>query len=195
MDESRLIERARRGDLDAYDELVRAHQEAAFRAAYLITREAADAEDVAQDAFIRAYQGLGRFDTRRPFRPWLMRIVMNTALNRIKAMKRRQAMIERYGIRQATGEPRPTIESSVIARERSRRVQATIDRLKPADQSLIVLRYFLELSEAELAHTFNVAAGTIKSRLHRALARLRDAIRAHDPELLDTLSLTEGDGT
>ena len=69
MDERQLIERARRGDVGAYDELVRAHQEAAFRSAYVMTRDAADAQDAAQEAFIRAYDALGRFDARRPFRP------------------------------------------------------------------------------------------------------------------------------
>lgn len=186
MDESRLIERAQRGDLGAYDLLVQAHQEAAFRAAYLITHDTDDAQDAAQEAFIRAYDALGRFDTRRPFRPWLLRIATNTALNRIKASKRRQVMAERFGIKTLETRPNPTIESSVLQRERGRRVQDAIRRLKPDDQSLIVLRYFFDLSEAELAQAFNVAAGTIKSRLHRALAKLRDVIRTHDPELLET---------
>ena len=185
MDDSRLIERARRGDLGAYDELVRAHQDAAFRAAFHFTHDAAEAQDAAQEAFIRAYGALGRFDARRPFRPWLLRIVANSALNRIKASQRRQAMAERYGAQELSAQPDPAIEWSVIRRERSRRVQAAIERLKPEEQSLIVLRYFLELSEAELAEVFDVAAGTIKSRLHRALARLRDGIRAHDPDLLE----------
>jgi len=78
-----------------------------------------------------------------------------------------------------------TIEDSVLRRERGRRVWDTLDLLKPDDQRLLVLRYFLDLSEAELAQTFDVAAGTIKSRLHRALAKLRDLIRKHDPELLE----------
>jgi RNA polymerase sigma-70 factor (ECF subfamily) len=186
LDESQLVERARRGDPGAYDELVRAHQEAAFRAAYLITRDAADAQDAAQEAFIRAYHALGRFDTRRPFRPWLLRIATNSALNRIKASKRRQALAERYGARTLDTRDTPTIEARVVQRERGRRVWNAIGLLKPDDQRLLVLRFFLDLSEAELAQTFDVAAGTIKSRLHRALAKLRDAIRAHDPDLLES---------
>jgi len=185
LDESRLIERARSGDPSAYDELVRAHQEAAFRAAYLITHDAADAQDAAQEAFIRAFDGLGRFDARRPFRPWLLRIVTNTALNRIKASKRRQAMAERLGARDMPGPNRSAIEAQVLKRERGRRVLNAIGRLKPDDQRLLVLRYFLELSEAELAQAFDVAAGTIKSRLHRALSKLRDIIHTHDPELMN----------
>ncbi len=186
MDEKQWVERARRGDLGAYDELMRAHQEAAFRAAYLITRDAADAQDAAQEAFIRAFDALGRFDTRRSFRPWLLRIATNTALNRLKASKRRQAMAERYGARTMETQDTPTIEATVLGREQSRRMWSAIGRLKPDDQRLLVLRYFLELSEAELAQTFDVAAGTIKSRLHRALAKLRDVIRQHDPDLLES---------
>jgi RNA polymerase sigma-70 factor (ECF subfamily) len=186
LDESRLIERARRGDLDAYTALVQTHQEAAFRVAYAILSDGDDAQDAAQDAFIRAYHALGRFDTRRPFRPWLMRIVTNSALNRIKAARRRQAMTERYAINTLSTQSEPAIEARVLARERGRRVREAMNHLKPDDQSLLVMRYFFDLSEAELARTFNVAAGTIKSRLHRALAKLRDVLRAHDPELLES---------
>lgn len=186
MDESRLIERARRGDLGAYDELVRAHQEAAFRAAYFITHDAADAQDAAQEAFIRAFDALGRFDARRPFRPWLLRIATNAALNRLKASRRRQAMAERYGTRAVEARDTSTIEAKVLRRERGRRVWNVIGQLKPDDQRLLFLRYFLDLSEAELAQTFDVAAGTIKSRLHRALAKLREVIRTHDPDLLES---------
>ncbi|HLF29115.1 MAG TPA: RNA polymerase sigma factor [Anaerolineae bacterium] len=186
MDDSQLVERARRGDLGAYEELVRAHQAAAFRAAYLITHDADDAEDAAQEAFIRAYHALGRFDTRRPFRPWLLRIAANSALNRIKASQRRQKMAERYGTGSVDVQnDAATIEAKVLKRERSQRVWNALGQLKPDDQRLLVLRYFLDLSEAELAQTFDVAAGTIKSRLHRALAKLRDLIGAHDPDLLE----------
>ncbi|HKZ83521.1 MAG TPA: sigma-70 family RNA polymerase sigma factor [Anaerolineae bacterium] len=186
MDERQLIESARRGDVGAYDELVRSHQEAAFRAAYLVTRDVADAQDAAQEAFIRAYDALGRFDARRPFRPWILRIATNMALNRLKASMRRQAMAERFGAETVEREANPSIEARVLRRERGRRVQDAIRHLKPDDQSLLILRFFFDLSEAELAQTFDIAAGTIKSRLHRALAKLRDVIRKHDPDLLES---------
>ena len=186
MDERQLIESARRGDVGAYDELVRSHQEAAFRAAYLVTRDVADAQDAAQEAFLRAYDALGRFDARRPFRPWILRIATNMALNRLKASMRRQAMAERFGAETVEREANPSIEARVLRRERGRRVQDAIRHLKPDDQSLLILRFFFDLSEAELAQTFDIAAGTIKSRLHRALAKLRDVIRKHDPDLLES---------
>jgi RNA polymerase sigma-70 factor (ECF subfamily) len=172
---------------------VRQYQEVAFRAAYLLTRDADDAQDVTQDAFIRAYDALGRFDTRRPFRPWLLRIVSNTALNRIKAVKRRNAMVERVQTSAHTVHSASSIEANVLRRERSRRVWQAIARLKLEDQRLVVLRYFLELPEAELAQVFGVAGGTIKSRLHRALRKLREQIRIHDPDLLEQEFLSEED--
>lgn len=193
MDDNTLIERAQRGDLNAYDDLVRQYQEVAFRAAYLLTRDAADAQDVTQDAFIRAYAALGRFDTRRPFRPWLLRIVSNTALNRIKATKRRNAMVERVQTSEASAQNASSIEANVLRRERSRHVWQAIGHLKHDDQRLLVLRYFLELPEAELAQVFGVAGGTIKSRLHRALKKLREQIRMHDPDLLEQEFLSKED--
>ena len=194
MDNSTLIERARRGDLNAYDDLVRQYQEVAFRAAYLLTRDAADAQDVTQDAFIRAYDALARFDARRPFRPWLLRIVSNTALNRIKAAKRRNAMVDRVQMSESTAQDASGIEANVLRRERSRRLWQAIGQLKPDDQRLLTLRYFLELPEAELAQVFGVAHGTIKSRLHRALRKLREQFKIHDPDLLEQEFLSEENG-
>src|SRR5436190_24357241 len=94
--EQQLIQRAQRGDVAAYDALVRQYETMAFRAAYLITRDEQEAADAAQDAFVRAHRALGSFKLGEPFRPWLMRIVTNQALNRIQAMKRRANMNERY---------------------------------------------------------------------------------------------------
>src|SRR4051812_29601091 len=100
--EQDLIRRAKSGDITAYDALVRAYETLAFRAAYLITRDESDAADAAQDAFVRAFRALSSFRPGEPFRPWLMRIVTNQALNRIVSMKRRANMTERYA--QTVGE-------------------------------------------------------------------------------------------
>ena len=89
MEDAKLAERAREGDTAAYERLVRMHQAVAFRAAYLVTGDASEAEDAAQEAFVKAYRALGRFRPDAPFRPWLLAIVSNEARNRRRASGRR----------------------------------------------------------------------------------------------------------
>ena len=117
--ESALVERARRGDFGAYEELVRRYQEVAFRIAYVITGSAAEAEDAAQEGFIRAYQALGRFRVGAPFRPWLVRIIGNAARNR------RSAAARRPGLALSAAEDRPSDDPARSPRRRpSRRSNA-----------------------------------------------------------------------
>src|SRR5437870_3509336 len=95
-DEATLVRLAQQGDLDAFEALARLHEQSSFRLAYLLARDEADAADVAQEALIKAHGSLRRFDATRPFRPWLLRIVRNEALNAVKARRRRQATAERH---------------------------------------------------------------------------------------------------
>lgn len=174
MSESDLITRARRGDGAAWEILVRQHQEAAFRLAYLLLGNADDAEDVAQEAFIRAFQTLDRFDPSRPLRPWLLRITANLAHNRRRALGRYLAALSRSV--QATPAPVtvPDVPGEHVQRqEEAQALWRAVRRLNWADQEVIYLRYFLELSVAETAEALGVAPGTVKSRLSRALDRLR----------------------
>ena len=174
---------AQQGDRAAFDALVQSYQELAFRAAYLIVRDEDDAADVAQDAFVRAYRSLGAFDTSRLFRPWLLRIVTNVALNSARSSGRRDAATERLARDAGTGKnQRP--DAAVEAAEQSERVWSAIAGLPDDDQRLIYLRYFLENSEAEAAESIGRPVGTVKSRLHRALKRLRRVIEAGYPDLL-----------
>src|SRR5918992_1106220 len=96
-DESELVERARRGDERAYEELVRQHQGIAFRTAYLVAGDAGDAEEAAQEGFVKAYRALGRFRRGAPFRPWLLQIVANEARNRRRSSGRRAGLAARHG--------------------------------------------------------------------------------------------------
>ena len=108
LDESDLIGRARRGDTHAYEELVHAHQGIAFRTAYVIAGNAADAEDAAQDGFVKAWRALGRFREGAPFRPWLLQIVANEARNRRRSTGRRVHLALRAATEQPSGtRPRP----------------------------------------------------------------------------------------
>lgn len=174
---------ARQGDRAAFDALVLQHEEVAFRAAYLIVRDEDEAADVAQDAFVRAYRSLKVFDPSRPFRPWLLRIVTNLALNSTRAGKRRDAAVERLAVTERR-ETEPPPDAAAEAAEQSARVWDAVSQLAHDDQRIIYLRYFLEASEAETAVTIGRPAGTVKSRLHRALKRLRSLIEEAYPDLL-----------
>jgi RNA polymerase sigma factor (sigma-70 family) len=181
-DEPAVVARARRGDREAFDSLVRGYEELAFRAAYLIVRDEAEAQDVAQEAFVRAHRSLGRFDEGRAFRPWLLRIVTNLALNSVRSARRRDAAVERYERRAGTGSA-PSPEREVEHAEEAERVWHAVATLGRDDQQVLYLRYFLEASEEETAAALGRPAGTVKSRLHRALRRLRDVIEEQYPEL------------
>jgi RNA polymerase sigma-70 factor (ECF subfamily) len=182
--ESELIGRARRDDPNAWQLLVSRYQEPVFRLAYLVLRDPDDAADVAQEAFIQAFLSLDRFDAERPFRPWLMRIAINRARNRRRSMGRYVANVRRL----LEKSPRPTASVDathqiVQGHRQADRMGQAVERLNSIGQEVIYLRYFLDLSEAEMAEALGVAPGTVKSRLHRALKKLRDIIAAEYPDL------------
>jgi RNA polymerase sigma-70 factor (ECF subfamily) len=169
-DEASLVERARRGDPDAFDLLVTRHQDIAFRVAYLVTRDADDAADAAQTGFIKAYRALRGFRAGAPFRPWLVRIVANEARNLRRSAARRSWLPTRLRDDDLTD---PSPETLVLAEERRRELIAAVDRAPEADRLVVAYRYFLDLSEAETAAALDCPPGTVKSRLSRALGRLR----------------------
>ena len=174
MIDDELIGRSKRGDRQAFEELVRRYQAVAFRTAWIILRDGADAEDAAQSAFIKAYLALDRFRDGASFCPWLLRIVANEAKNR-------RTVVQRDRIRVVAAADVPiadpaTPEGEVVRRERDRSLVAHINALGEADRLVIHCRYALELSEAETAAVLGCAPGTVKSRTHRALARLRERL-------------------
>lgn len=175
------IGRARQGDQAAWEALVRLHQEPVFRFAYLLLGSAADAEDTAQETFIRAYRALDRFDAQRLLRPWLLSIAANLAHNRRRSLGRYLAALQRLG-RAEIAAP-ASIEEKASRRMQAQSLWKAIRRLDEADQQVIYLRYFLEMSTEEAAQALEVAPGTVKSRLHRALGRLKAVIESSFPEL------------
>jgi RNA polymerase sigma factor (sigma-70 family) len=124
-----LIERARDGDVRAYGDLVDRYRDIAFRTAYLITRSAADAEDAAQEAFVKAYYALGRFRTQSPFRPWILRIVANEARNRVRSARRREGLVLRVAEDRPSGGAAPSPESAALDRERDEALLAAMAQL------------------------------------------------------------------
>jgi RNA polymerase sigma factor (sigma-70 family) len=163
-------------DLETYDQLVREHQGIAFRTAYVITGSAADAEEVVQDAFVKAYRARGRFRSGAPFRPWLLAIVANEARNRRRATGRRARLSLQLAEERPSGGAAPSPEVALLAREERAELLAAVDRLGEDQRAAIACRYFLDLSEAETAAVLGCRPGTVKSRLSRALARLEEEL-------------------
>ena len=172
-DETELVELARRGDLRAWETIVRTNQGIAFRTAYLLGGSAADAEEAAQDAFVKAYRALGRFRRGSPLRPWLLRIVANEARNRRRAAGRREALALRAAAEYRSGDAVPSPEAALLAGESRQRLLEAVERLSEDHRDAIACRYLLELSEDETAAALGIRRGTVKSRLARALERLR----------------------
>jgi RNA polymerase sigma-70 factor (ECF subfamily) len=152
---------------------VHLHRGIAFRAAYVVTGSAEDAEDAAQDGFVKAYRALGRFRDGAPFRPWLLRIVVNEARNRRRSAGRRAALALRAAGEQTSGDAAPSPEARVLGEERREALLAAVNVLDEKDRLVIGCRYFLDLSEEETAATLGWRRGTVKSRLSRSLERLR----------------------
>ena len=155
---------------------MRTHQGIAFRTAYVLTASAADAEEAAQDGFIKAYRALGRFRRGAPFRPWLLRIVANEARNRRRSAARRERLSLRAAAEARPGDAVPSPEAALLARESQEELLAAIDRLSDEHRDAIACRYLLDLSEDETAAALRVRRGTVKSRVSRALDRLREEL-------------------
>jgi RNA polymerase sigma-70 factor (ECF subfamily) len=177
LEDAELVGRARDGDVHAYEELVARYQNIAYRTAWLVTRDAGEAEDATQEAFVKAYYALPRFRRESPFRPWILRIVANEARNRGRGSRRRTALT----LRAAGAEPgdaAPSPEAAALAREDAEALARALGRLPERDRLVIVYRYLFDLSEAETAEALDVRRGTVKSRLSRALTRLRRELSA-----------------
>jgi RNA polymerase sigma factor (sigma-70 family) len=181
LEDVELIARAQSGEVMAYEELVRRYQDVAVRTAHIVSPDG-DAEDAAQDAFVKAYAALSRFRREAPFRPWLLRIVANEARNRRRSAGRRAGLAIRVVEDRRPDDAAPSPESAVLAGEARATLLAAVNALRDDDREIIGARYFLELSEAETAEALGIPRGTVKSRLSRALARLREQLVAADGE-------------
>jgi len=159
-----------------FEDLVRPHLEIAFRVAYLITRNAADAEDATQDGLVKAWRAFGRFRAGAPMRPWLLKIVANEARNKRRSAGRREAL----ALRASPGEAAPSPEEATIGADERRRLLEQLEQLPEQARLVLACRYLLDLSEDETAAALGVRHGTVKSRSARALARLREAYEPRD---------------
>lgn len=164
--------------MDAYASLVSAYQPMAVRLAHVICGSSGDAEDAAQQGFVKAHRALDRHRDGEPLRPWVLRIVANEAKNQRRASGRRSryelALVED----RASGEAAPSPEDAVLAHEDRSRLLAHVVGLPGRQRDVVACRFLLGLSEAETADVLGLARGTVKSRSARALAKLRAAIES-----------------
>jgi RNA polymerase sigma-70 factor, ECF subfamily len=173
-DEPSLIRQARGGSADAVESLVRRHWDGAHRAAYLIVHDANAAEDIAQEAMLAAVRAIDSFDRRRPFRPWLHRIVVNRSLDWLRARSRRP---------EVSSEVAGPVEDAAGGTDRlSDELVAALAELEPADRALVVLRHLLGYRASELGRMLDMPAATVRTRLARALARLRALLESEEEQ-------------
>jgi RNA polymerase sigma-70 factor (ECF subfamily) len=183
VDESTLVRHAVNGDAAAWEPLVLAHQEAVFRLSYLLLGDPDEADDVAQETFLRAWNHLRRFDPTRPLRPWLLSIASNLASNRRRSAGRYFAALTRAFRNERT--VATSAEEKSAQHMEANELWKAVRNLSGSDQQIIYLRYFLDLPVAETAEVLQVAEGTVKSRLSRALERLRGIIQQDFPVLAE----------
>jgi len=176
-----LLARAQAGDVDAYAALVQRYQALAIGLAAVVTRDPANAEDVAQESFLKAYHALDRFRPGASFRAWLVRIVVNEARHARATARRRAVLNARVegDISRVTA----SAEDVAIANEQHGALLKVLDRQREDDRAVLTYRYFLDLTEAEMAEAMACSPGTVKSRLSRALARLRQDLGKAAPLL------------
>lgn len=181
MEEQEAIARLKQGDIRGLEVLVRKYQLQATRTAYLITRDRALAEEIVQSAFLRAYERIGQFDAGRPFGPWFLRSVLNEA---IKCAGRSNQLVsledgedeEQMSLSDSLADPAPGPEELAEEAEMRQIVWEALGKLPPKQRAVIVMRYYLGLSEAEMGKYLGCPSGTVKWRLHAARKRLQELL-------------------
>ncbi len=177
-DEQDLIQRAISGDIDAFGQLLALYQQPLINLAYRMLGNLQEAEDATQEAFIRAFKNIERYDTGRSFKTWIFSITSNHCIDRLR--KRRLTYVsidEPLPPHPAlVGDDENDPEKSLLDRERSLYIQELLDTLSPEYRAAVVLRYWYELSYAEIAEALDTTESAIKSRLFRARQALADAV-------------------
>lgn len=176
--EQELARRAREGDVQAYGELVEMHQDGVFNVCLRLLGERREAEDLAQEAFIRAHARLHLYDPQRPFGPWVRRVAANQCLNRLETQKRLELPLD-DGLEETHPMPDPGPEKHLETAELGRALRRAVLDLPPVYRAVIELRHFQELSYEEIAESLKIPLSDVKSRLFRARKLLAARIDAH----------------
>lgn len=168
-----LLLRARRGETDAYGELIKRYQTGVFNVCYRILHERGEAEDMAQETFMRAYDRLNTFDLGRDFGPWIRRVAANLCLNHLESRKVTMPLDE-----ERDSDPGSRPERQVEVRERSERVREALESLPPHYRVVVELRHYQDLSYSEIARELNIPLSDVKSHLFRARKLLAEKLHA-----------------
>lgn len=171
IDEASLVRRAKEGDTRAFDELVGLYGRTVYNLALRMVGNREDARDLTQSTFLKAWRGLGSFETSRRFFSWLYRIALNESLSFLRNRRGGEALDER------AEDPAPTPEDDLRASERCDTVQAALMRLSEGERQILVLHYYGQLSYAELSELLDVHEKTVKSRLFTARRALGEILR------------------
>ena len=174
MDEAQAIQRSQNGESDPFRFLVERYGKVLYGTAYLMTQDKGLAEDMVQETFLLAWRSLRSFWAGASFKPWVVRILVN----RIMAERRKKSVPQEQAVQAEAAIPSPSNpEQEVLTREVRLQVRRAIDTLSQEARDAILLRYYSELTVPEIAQALGWREGTVKSRLHRALSRLRDLLR------------------
>jgi RNA polymerase sigma-70 factor (ECF subfamily) len=175
MDDDQAIRRLKGGDISGLDNLVTRYQNKAVRMAFLITQDEPVAEDVVQDVFVRLYQRIHRFDESRPFEPYLMRSVINAALNAVQKEAKRVVTGASYDMDALENllVEAASVEEQVEFNQCKQAILASLKKLPPRQRAVVVQRYYLGLSENEMSEELKAPVGTVKWLLNAARTRLR----------------------
>jgi RNA polymerase sigma-70 factor (ECF subfamily) len=180
MTEGELVASSRAGSTAAFTRLVEIYQTPIYNLCYRMLGDPGEAEDAAQEAFLRAYSQLHRYDLERPFKPWLFAIASHHCIDRLRRRHVTWLGIDDEPLltHPALREPRPGPEQAAVRREEEAAVQAVLAELAPKDRSAIVMRYWYDMSYEEIACATGSTASAVKSRLHRARVSMAAALRA-----------------
>lgn len=170
--ESEWLERARSGESEAFAQLVEVFQVPVYNLCHRMLGEAGEAEDAAQETFLRAYRSLGRYDSQRPFPTWLLSIASHHCIDQIRRRRLVPLSLEALLPSQERADPSPGPEEALAVREKQELVEALAQDLAPKDRAAIVLHYWYDLSYEEIAQALSLSVGAVKSRMHRARREL-----------------------
>lgn len=174
--EAQRVQQAQQGDAQAFTELLEAYQRPVYNLCYRMLGNAEDAEDAAQETFLRAYRSMKRYDNSRPFSTWLLSIAAHYCIDQIRKRRHIVVSLEDLPVPDVP-DPEPGMETRLSRKEEQVRVRALLDCLEPTDRAAVILYYWYDLSYEEICQSLSLSVSALKSRLHRARKAMAVAVQ------------------